>query len=124
MNMPAVFADLARAVSAQLGGPFADAKILSAGTPTYDDGGSIEDPGTPSERTCSVQVDLITDAMRNGGFVQGDARFLILAGTLSGGLTTDERVQVLAGPHAGLWLVSELERDPAGIGWVGRGRRG
>lgn len=119
------FASIALAVSAQMGGPFASARILDPGTPVMDDGGSIVEPGTPVSRTCSVQIDVATDSMRaDAGFVQGDARFMILAGTLSGSVGTDARVEVLDGTHAGLWMVSSLERDPAGIGWVGRGRRG
>lgn len=123
MNMPAAFAQIALAVSAQMGGPFHDARILNAGNPTVDDGGSITDPGTPTVRACSVQIDI--DAIRSTeGYEDGTARFLILSATLTGAVNTDERVEVLAGPHAGLWMVSELDRDPAGIGWAGKGRRG
>ncbi|MGV3481502.1 MAG: hypothetical protein ACO1O3_16260 [Sphingobium sp.] len=125
MTMPAAFAGIARAVSARMDGPFADAVILDAGAPSFDEGGSIAGPGTPAERACSVQIDLIADAMRgDAGFAQGDARFLILSAGLDGAVGTDARVRVLAGPHAGLWTVSALEADPAGIGWVGRGRHG
>lgn len=124
MTFADAFANIATAFAGQFGAPFADGKILSAGTAVFDDGGSIVTPGTPTERTCKVQIDISTDSMRqDAGFVQGDARFMILKSGLAGTLSTDERIQVLSGPHAGTWMVSALELDPAGIGWTGRGRR-
>ncbi|MYL97064.1 hypothetical protein GR702_04660 [Novosphingobium sp. FGD1] len=52
-----------------------------------------------------------------------DVRFVVLAATFTGPLGTDAEVEVLAGPFAGMWSVSSLERDPVAAGWVGVGRR-
>lgn len=122
--MAATFAGIATSASAQFGAPYVSAKVIDQAGQTFDDGGSIADPGTPTERDCMVQVDLATEAMRQGdGYAEGDARFLILSATLNGPLDTDASIEVLAGPNAGSWLVSAIERDPMGIYWQGRGRR-
>jgi hypothetical protein len=124
MNLPAAFASLAQSMSAAFGAPFYAGVVISQADPVTDDGGSISTPGTPLERGCSVQIDVATEAMRRSdGYSDGDVRFIILAATLDGGLDTDASVEVAAGPFAGSWLVSSIERDPAGIGWVGKGRR-
>jgi hypothetical protein len=105
-------------------GPYVAGKVIDQTEQTFDDGGSIADPGVVVERDCMVQVDLATEAMRQAdGYADGDARFLILSTTLTGALDTDATVQVLAGPLAGTWLVSAIERDPFGVYWQGRGRR-
>lgn len=124
MDMAASFASIATSVSARFGGPYQAAKVIEQTEQTLDDGGSIADPGTVSERDCMAQVDLATEAMRQSdGYAEGDARFLILTASLTGPLDTDATVQVLAGPLAGAWLVSAIERDPMGIYYAGRGRR-
>jgi hypothetical protein len=124
MDVAAMFAGIAQGISAQFGGPYVDGVVIDQTGAVFDDGGSITIPGSATERACQVQVDLATEAMRQSdGFADGDARFLILAATLDGGLNTDATVQVLDGPLAGSWLVSAIERDPCGIYWQGRGRR-
>jgi len=124
VTLPAAFASLAQTMSAALGAPFYPAQVVTQTDPIYDDGGSILTPGGVLRRDCTVQIDAATEAMRQSqGFADGDVRFIILAATLAGALDTDARVEIAGGPFAGAWLVSSLERDPAGIGWVGRGRR-
>ena len=123
LNMAAKFATVAQAVSAAYGGPYFDALVLSKGEPVYDDGGSIVTPGTPSSRPCEAQVDAATqDKRREEGFTDGDVRILILADGIVGAISLDDRVQVLAGPHAGTWLIQSIARDPFGIYWELRGR--
>lgn len=118
-----MFASIATGISAQFGGPYHPGAVLSETAATME-GGSIVTPGDAISRACQVQVDVATEAMRSGdGFADGDMRFLILSATLDGGLDTDARVEVLAGPHVGMWLVSAIERDPCGVYWSGRGRR-
>jgi hypothetical protein len=124
MDIAATFANVAIGISARFGGPYVPGRVIDQIDPTYDDGGSIVEPGGVSERDCFVQVDVATEAMRQSdGYVDGDARFLILSSTLSGSLGTDATVEVLGGPLAGAWLVSAIDRDPMGIYWQGRGRR-
>lgn len=119
-----VFADIGLAFSQAFGGPFHAARVIDQTDPVYDDGGSIIVPGGVAYRPCSVQIDVATTAMRGAeGFVDTDVRFIVLSATLTGPLGTDAEVEVLAGPFAGTWSVSSLERDPVAAGWVGVGRR-
>lgn len=125
MSLAAAFADIGMAFSAAFGGPYHRAQTIEQTAAAYDQGGSIITPGRVVHRTCMVQVDSATDAMRRAeGFVDTDVRFIVLAATLEGALGTDARIQVLEGPHAGVWSVSSLERDSVAAGWVGVGRRG
>lgn len=122
-DLAAVFSGIATQISAQFGGPYVAGAVLDPGTPVMA-GGSIVTPGTPTERTCMIQIDAATEAMRQSdGYSEGDARFLILSATLAGNLNTDAHVRVDAGPFAGEWLVSAIERDPMAIYHQGRGRR-
>ncbi len=119
-----MFASIAQGISAAFGGPYVDGLVIDQTGAVFDDGGSIATPGTATERPCQVQVDVVTEAMRQAeGYSEGDARFLILSASLNGALGTDASVQVLCGPNAGWWLVSAIERDPMGVYWQGRGRR-
>ena len=122
MSLPQAFSNIALAVSDAMGGPFYSARVVTQAI-TQDEGGDTI-KAEPTYRTCSVQVDLVSDDMRASGTVEGEARFMVLSATLSGTLGTDEEIEVLSGPHTGVWQVSKLERDPAAIGWVGVGRRG
>jgi hypothetical protein len=123
MDLAATFSSIAQAFSAEFGGPYVSAKVIDQTAQVFDDGGSISDPGVVVERDCMVQVDIATEQMRQAdGYAEGDARFLILATTLAGSVDTDATVQVLAGPNAGTWMVSAIERDALGIYWQGRGR--
>jgi hypothetical protein len=119
------FARIAGAVTAKVGGPYVSAQILRDAVPGhYDDNGAWI-PGTPATPiACMCQVDDATEFMRtNEGYADGEVRFVILrdAGLA---LDTDARIEVLAGPKAGVWLVSSLSLDPIGIGWTGKGKRG
>lgn len=124
MDLAATFSGIAIGISSIFGGPYVAGKVIDQIGATFDDGGSIADPGSAVERDCMVQVDIATEAMRQAeGYAEGDVRFLILAATLTGALDTDATVQVMSGPNAGTWLVGALERDSMGIYWQGRGRR-
>jgi hypothetical protein len=122
--MGAVFASRARALSGQYGGPYHSAVVVDYGAPIYDGGGSLSAPRQRIARDCIAQVDAATQAMRSAdGFADGDMRILVLADSLSGEITTDSRVEILAGPHIGNWLVASVARDPFGAYWELRGRR-
>lgn len=125
IDLAAAFSDIAIGISAEFGGPYVLARVIDQAADDLDDGGSIPDnPADPTMRDCMVQVDLATEAMRQSeGYAEGEARFLILVNTLSGSLSTDATVEVLAGENAGSWLVSSIERDSMSIYWQGRGRR-
>lgn len=123
MMLAGAFADIALSISSVLGGPYHDAIAHWPGEPTTDDGGSIVSPGTPVAKSCSVQVDGVTEAMRSTDDYQDkDMRLLILAATLDGDMDTDAQIEVLAGPHVGTWMVASVNRDPAGVYWECRGR--
>lgn len=90
--------------------------------PVYDDGGSIVPGAAPELIDCRVQVDACTEAMRAAeGFTDRDVRLLVLAAGV-GVLTTDDRVEVLSGPNAGVYLVQSVGRDPAGAAFECRAR--
>lgn len=123
MTIAGAFADIALGISTAIGGGFHDALAKWPGTPTTDAGGSITAPGTPIEKTCSCQVDSVTEAMRqDDGYTDKDMRLLVLAATLDGDLDTDARVEVLDGPHAGVWMLASCDRDPCGVYFECRGR--
>ena len=57
-----------------------------AGTPTYDDGGSIVTPGQSIQYLCKVQVDSASQAMLEAdGFTDTDVRLIVLAPWPAGG---------------------------------------
>jgi hypothetical protein len=119
-----VFANLAVGFSAVAGGPFADATATWPGTPIKDDGGTITTPGTPVSLACKVQFDTPTQAMRAAeGFLESDARILVLSASLSGTLDSEARIVSASGPYAGTWSLLSVTGDPAGIGWECRARR-
>lgn len=129
LDPAALFGELLAGMSAVLGGPYHAGKVVDQVDVELDEGGSISDSAEPTERDCMVQVDAATWSMRHAeGFVEGDVRFIILASSLAGSLDTDAQVEVLAGDSVpadfvGMWMVSGIERDPVGVGYVGRGRR-
>lgn len=125
MSIAEAFAMIAQGFSAAGLGAFYDAKAKWPGTPVIDAGGSIVTPGTPIAKDCSAQVDSVTEAMRQaGGFTDKDVRLLVLTATLDGDLDTGATVEVLDGPHAGSWMLASCDRDPCGIYFECRGRRG
>lgn len=119
-----VFANLATGFAQTFGAPFIDAAATWPGAPTYDTGGSITTPGTPVSLTCKAQFDAPTQVMRLAeGFLETDARILVLAGSLSGTLDAAAKIVVASGANAGTWALLSVTRDPAGIGYECRGRK-
>lgn len=124
VTMAQAFASIAQGFSAAGLGCFYDATVKWPGTPVTDAGGSIVTPGTPVEASCSVQVDQVTEAMRQAdGFTDRDVRLLVLCATLEPDLDTDAVIEVSYGPNAGTWMLASCAKDPAGIYWDCRGRR-
>lgn len=128
LNLPSAFLGLATAFSSALGAPFYDGAIVSEETPGhYDDDGNWV-PGEPAtERPCKVQIDTVDERMRPEGWTDKDYRFIVLSASITGSIDTDAQVKVTDAKapedFQGAWMVSGLQRDPGGIGWVGRGRR-
>jgi type 1 fimbria pilin len=121
-DFAAAFAEIASGLGSL--SPFHDGVIVDQGDPMLDAGGSIVTPGTVVNRTCTVQIDQATEAMRQAaGFADGDVRFIILSASFEGEIDTDTTVSIATGAFAGTWLVSSIQRDPVAIGYVGRGRR-
>ena len=124
MMLDRAFAQVAGAVSTAFAGPYHPGRLIWAGTPTKDAGGSITAPGTTSQYDCRVQVDRVTGAIRaEAGFTERDVRLIILAPDLARAVDTAATVTVLAGPHAGEWSIESETRDALGFAYDGRGRR-
>ena len=124
LNLPSAFLGLAEMAGAAFGAPFHAGRIVTPGAAVMDAGGSISTPAVPTYRACTVQIDPATEAMRQqDGFADGDVRFILLAASFTGAVDTDVSVEVTEGPFVGVWSVSSLQRDPVGIGYVGRGRK-
>lgn len=118
------FAKIAQGFSAAYDGPFHSALAKSNGTPVFDDGGSIATPGIATQRTCKVQVDAVTDAMRrDANYQDEDVRLFVLTASLAGPLITDNTISIIEGPHAGDWMIATINRDSASIGYECLGRR-
>lgn len=119
--LDAAFAQIAGAVSEAVGGPFHPAILHYPGEPVMDDGGSIVDPGTPSQVPCRAQVDAVTEDMRlDADFLARDVRLLILGPVM---LTTEPELEITEGPFAGQrYSIRAVSRDPLGLGWECRGR--
>jgi hypothetical protein len=132
VSLPAAFASIAQGMSAAFGAPYHDGFIVTQTAPVYDDGGSIVTPGGVDKAPCRVQIDDATEYMRaQEGFADGEVVFVILSASIGVGsltgqppvINTDAVVTIPNGPRAGTWQVATLGRDPAGIGWSGKGRR-
>lgn len=114
------FAGIASAFSGVLGGPFYASTAITPGEAVKDDGGSIVTPGTPTVENCLAQRDICTERMRaDADFTEKDVR-LIVTGIDS--LTTDAKILISTGPHAGTYVLRSVDRDPASCGWECRGR--
>ncbi|MBB5709344.1 hypothetical protein [Sphingomonas xinjiangensis] len=117
------------AISGAVGGPFHAGRLHWPGVPVVDDGGSIIEPGEPVEVDCMVQIDQVTEAMRQeAGYTDRDVRMLVLAPGLERRVDTDAIVEVLPGAfvpanHVGLWSVASSAQDVLGFAFDGRGRR-
>lgn len=123
------FAEIATEVSGEFGAPyFAAQLILAPATPggLNDDGVFV--PGSPPETAdCLVQIDQASDYMRaQGGYSDADYHFLLLDGSFRDAIDTDASIKVTdtnaPADFRATWSVSELVRDPAGVGWSGKGR--
>jgi hypothetical protein len=119
------FAQVALAVSTAFGGPYHDGVLRWPGDAELDDGGSIVTPGEPVEFDCSVQIDVVTEAMRaEAGYTDKDVRLIVLVPGLGRAVDSDATLEVLAGPHVGLWSIAGASFDTLGFAFDGRGRRG
>lgn len=119
-----VFANLATGFAAQFGAPFQDAVATWPGVPAYDDGGSIVTPGTAINLPCKAQFDAPTQAMRQAeGFLETDARVLVLSATISAPLDTEAKIIVSSGANLGTWALLSCVGDPANIGYEARARK-
>jgi hypothetical protein len=117
------FADIATSFSAAFGGPFHAGKVRWPGTPVME-GGSIITPGTPEEYDCAVQVDVVTEAMRGeDGYTDKDMRLIVLAPGLARAVDSSATVELLAGPHIGVWMIASNAKDTLGCAYDGRGRQ-
>lgn len=121
MGFDTIFASLATGFSDAFGGPYQAATARCPGTPTYDTGGSIIAPGTPTQTACRAQGEAATQAMRaDGGFLETDIRLLVIG---MAALDTLAQIEIEAGPHAGTWALMSVARDPVGVGFECRARR-
>lgn len=122
VDLAAAFAQVAGAVGAAFGGPYAAGKLLYSGVPVKDDGGTIITPGTPFEVDCKVQVDVVTEAMRAAeGFLEKDVRLIILVDRAP---DTGPDVRVDEGLFAGTtYSLQSADRDSMGFGWECRARQ-
>lgn len=107
-------------------GPFWPARIVSQGKMAFDDGGSIVPSQTgPWLRDCLAQVDSADTAMRGQqGFAETDRRMIVPGGSISGPITTDQRIEVRSGPFAGMWSIEAVGQNATASQWVLRGRKG
>lgn len=118
------FADIGLAFSAAFGGIFWPSRIITDTPAEWDDGGSIITPGGIVYRPCQAQVDAATLAMRQTeGFVEQDRRIIVLAATLEGLISTNDRIEILEGPFAALWNIESVSRDTGAAGFELRGRQ-
>lgn len=124
MTIAAAMANIARGVSASIGVGYVAGVAKWSGTATLDDGGSIQTPGTPEEHDCDVQVDGVTEAMRNDAeYRDKDMRLTVLRDGLAREIDTDAKIEVSTGPHAGTWQAIKVFGDGAGIYFDVMGRR-
>lgn len=118
----ALFAELGTGISAMCGGPFFTGSVVDQAGVERDVGGDvIPGSGGPVIRSCDVQIEEADFAMRSSkGYVEGQMKCIILAGTLDGALGTDAVVAIDSGPYAGTtWQVSRINRDSLGTHWLG-----
>lgn len=116
------FREIALLVSEALGGPYAAATLNYPGVPTYDSGGSIQTPGTPTTQSCHVQIDSADENMRaDADFIETDVMMIVLGPTALDSVPT---VTVNAGPFSGItYSIHSVQRDTLGFGWLCRGRK-
>ena len=114
------FAAIAAGFSDMAGGPFADAQAEWMTAAIYDDGGSITTPGYADLYPCKAQIDAPTQQMRAAeGFLETDARILVLASSI--GKALDTNATVIACGHR--WALLTCQRDAVDIGFECRARK-
>lgn len=127
LNLPQAFLGVAQMAAAAFGAPFYVGRIIAPGTAIFDEGGSIITPAEPTDRACMVQIDTVDERNRPEGWGDRDYRFLLLSASFAGTVDSDASIEVTdataPSDFRGVWSVSSLQRDPAAIGYVGRGRR-
>lgn len=129
IDLAAAFAEIANGFSSIAGAPYFDgAVIIDAQPGGYDDNGVFQPGQPPQQIPCRVQIDSLSEAMRaQAGFSDKEYRFIVLASGLGVALNADAKVTVTdakaPADFIGAWLVSSLQRDPAGIAWTGKGVR-
>lgn len=120
MSLADAFAGIATGFADQFATPFEDAITRWPGAPVYDSGGSIITPAAPIRLPCKAQFDAPTQQMRaDPAFIEGDARAIVLAASLSGPLDTTARLETVGGK----WAILSCTADSAGIGYECRVRR-
>jgi len=120
MDFVATFAGLAAAFPTV----WIDAEVAWSGSPTMDNGGSIASPGTPQTIPCKVQFDACSERMRSDAdFKEKDVMILVLRDGLQREIDTEAKIIVASGLNAGTWSIRSADHDPAGIGYVTRGRK-
>lgn len=120
MDFAGVFAGLATAFP----GVWLDAEAKWPGSPTLDDGGSIIASGIAQTIPCKVQFDAVTEAMRSeADFTEKDVAILILRSGLERVIDDQALINVATGDNAGTWSLRSVQGDPAGIGYLCRGRK-
>ena len=109
---------LARLFGAALGGVYLPATLHRV-TLVRARGGSTSE--SVVDVPCRAQVDRADEAMRGAAGATGrDMRILVLAASLAGTITSDDRISV----GGQLYAISGVERDPAGAIFDLRGQRG
>ena len=88
------------------------------GEPVYDANGNITGY-LGGDQACKAQVDAATDAMRRAeGYAEGDARIIVLAQGLTGGIDSDHEITV----RGQKYRILSAELDPAASHYVCRAR--
>lgn len=114
------FHGMATAFSDMMDGPFHAGVAITMTDAETDDGGDIVVAGSEVRADCMVQRDVCTERMRaDADFQEKDCRLII---TGLDELTTEAKVEILVGPHVGLYSLRSVDRDPAAFGWECRGR--
>ena len=109
---------LARLFGAALGGVYLPATLHRA-TRARARGGSTSE--SVVDVPCRAQIEHADEAMRpRAGATAREVRILVLATSLSGAITSDDRITV----GGQLYVIAGVERDPAGALFDLRGQRG
>ena len=109
---------LAKLFGAALGGIYLPATLHRV-TRIRARGGSTSE--SVVDVPCRAQVERADERMRNtAGATTRDVRILVLAASLTGTITSDDRISV----GGQLYAIAGVERDPGGAAFELRGQRG